>query len=278
MIRWCHTLRCVSSVGRGGPKTWNAALTITHLQRCFKRGAYFGFESRALVEWTAALNYTEAATDFHRALKEGRVAMAVRKRTWKTKIWRVRRRHGSLPMSLSKAIGTSGQIQRRKTPTRSTPRSMSKSDSASTLRRSKSPTVGEAADLDFVSRQQEGLGFTLPPHLPAAHRTSTLLSFLGAIRLSELNIPLVCDFTPPGGARAGRSPAMVKKTLVRLGSAVCPCPGAQPRVQNVVRNLKARRRKGRDCQVDWPHRSQAESRHRYPDTGWRFELLTRFTD
>ena len=63
------TLRVVSGPWR--TKDPNAALTITHLQRRSKRGAYFGFESLGTVEWTAALNYTEAATDFHRALNRG---------------------------------------------------------------------------------------------------------------------------------------------------------------------------------------------------------------
>ena len=63
------TLRVVSGPWR--TKDPNAALTITHLQRRSKRGADFGFESLGTVEWTAALNYTEAATDLHRALNRG---------------------------------------------------------------------------------------------------------------------------------------------------------------------------------------------------------------
>jgi hypothetical protein len=62
-------LRVVSGPWR--TKDPNAALTITHLQRRSKRGADFGFESLRTVEWTAALNYTEAATDLHHALNRG---------------------------------------------------------------------------------------------------------------------------------------------------------------------------------------------------------------
>jgi hypothetical protein len=62
-------LRVVSGPWRA--KDPNAALTITALQRRSKRGAAFGFESLGTVEWTAALNYTEAVTDLHRALNRG---------------------------------------------------------------------------------------------------------------------------------------------------------------------------------------------------------------
>jgi hypothetical protein len=49
----------------------NSALTITHLERRSKRGTDFGFANLGTAEWTAALNYTEAATDLHRALNRG---------------------------------------------------------------------------------------------------------------------------------------------------------------------------------------------------------------
>jgi hypothetical protein len=49
----------------------NAALTITHLERRSKRGADFGFEGLGTAEWIAALNYSEAAVDLHRALNRG---------------------------------------------------------------------------------------------------------------------------------------------------------------------------------------------------------------
>jgi hypothetical protein len=63
------TLRVVSGPWR--TKDPNTALTIAALQRRSKRGAGFGFESLGTAEWTAALNYTEAATDLHRALNRG---------------------------------------------------------------------------------------------------------------------------------------------------------------------------------------------------------------
>ena len=63
------TLRVVSGPWR--TKDPNTALTITALQRRSKRGAGFGFESLDTVEWTAALNYTDAVTDLHRVLNRG---------------------------------------------------------------------------------------------------------------------------------------------------------------------------------------------------------------
>jgi len=62
-------LRVVSEPWRTGDP--NTALTITALQRRSKRSAGFGFESLHPVEWTAALNYTEAAIDLHRVLNRG---------------------------------------------------------------------------------------------------------------------------------------------------------------------------------------------------------------
>jgi hypothetical protein len=62
-------LRVVSEPWR--TKDPNSALTITNLDRLSKRGTAFGFANLGTAEWTAALNYTEAAIDLHRALNRG---------------------------------------------------------------------------------------------------------------------------------------------------------------------------------------------------------------
>jgi DNA-binding transcriptional MerR regulator len=66
------TLRVVSAVwDTGNP---NTALTITGLQRRFKRDSDLvvnNFESLVGAEWSAVLDYTEAAIDMHRALNRG---------------------------------------------------------------------------------------------------------------------------------------------------------------------------------------------------------------
>ena len=111
----------------------------------------------------------------------------------------------------------------------------------------KSPTVAGRRSLSRDS-QQEGLERTTLDTY-RQHIGLHIVPFLGAIRLSELTMPLVRDFIDRL-RRAGRSPAMVKKTLVRLGSVLADAQERGLVAQNVVRNLKARRRKGRDRQVD----------------------------
>jgi integrase len=91
----------------------------------------------------------------------------------------------------------------------------------------KSPNVGEAADLYLETCQQEGLERTTLDTY-RQHIGLHIVPFLGAIRLSELTMPLVREFIDRL-RRAGRSPAMVKKIIVRLGSmlADAQCPGAR---------------------------------------------------
>jgi hypothetical protein len=68
-----HAVLCVvSEPWRTGDP--NTALTISGLQRRFKRGSDLvvnNFESLGAVEWSAVLDYTEAAIDMHRALNRG---------------------------------------------------------------------------------------------------------------------------------------------------------------------------------------------------------------
>ena len=116
----------------------------------------------------------------------------------------------------------------------------------------KSPTVNEAADLYLETCQQEGLERTTLDTY-RQHIGLHIMPFLGAIRLSELTMPLVRDFIDRL-RRADRSPAMVKKILVRLGSVLADAQERGLLAQNVVRNLKAKRRQG--------HSGQAEARAR----------------
>jgi hypothetical protein len=68
-----HAVLCVvSEPWRTGDP--NTALTVTGLQRRFKRGSDLvvnSFNSLRAVEWSAALDYTEAVIDMHRALNKG---------------------------------------------------------------------------------------------------------------------------------------------------------------------------------------------------------------
>jgi integrase len=112
----------------------------------------------------------------------------------------------------------------------------------------KSPTVSDAAALYFETCQQDGLERTTLDTY-REHIELHIVPFLGSTPLSELTLPMVRDFIDQL-RRAGRSPAMVKKVLVRLGSMLADAQERGLVAQNVVRNLKARRRKGRDRQVE----------------------------
>jgi integrase len=113
---------------------------------------------------------------------------------------------------------------------------------------SKSPTVAEAAELYLQTCLQEELERTTLDTY-RQHVTLHILPFLGSIRLAELTTPLIRDFIDRL-RRAGRSAAMVKKSLVRLGSIIADAQERGLVAQNVVRNLKAKRRHGRDRQAE----------------------------
>jgi integrase len=113
---------------------------------------------------------------------------------------------------------------------------------------SKSPTITEAAELYLQTCLQEELERTTLDTY-RQHIALHILPFLGPVRLAELTAPLVRDFIDRL-RQAERSAAMVKKVLVRLGSILADAQERGLVAQNVVRNLKARRRYGKDRQVE----------------------------
>jgi integrase len=114
--------------------------------------------------------------------------------------------------------------------------------------RSKSPTVAEAAELYLLSCRQEELERTTLDTY-RQHIDLHILPLLGSVRLAELTTPFVRDFIDRL-RRADRSAAMVKKVLVRLGSILADAQERGLVAQNVVRNLKAKRRHGRGRQAE----------------------------
>src|SRR6516165_2222928 len=112
---------------------------------------------------------------------------------------------------------------------------------------SKSPTVAEAAELYLQTCQQDNLERTTLDTY--RQHIVHIVALLGVVRLAELTTPLIRNFVD-SLRRGGRSPVMVSKVLVRLGSILADAQERGLLAQNVVRNLKAKRRHGRDRQLD----------------------------
>jgi integrase len=101
-----------------------------------------------------------------------------------------------------------------------------------------SPTVAEAAELWLQScthRQIERTTMETYRQQVALH----LLPFIGSTRLAQLTTPMVRSFVDELH-QAERSPAMIKKVLVRLSSILTDAQERGLVAQNVVRNLRRR--------------------------------------
>jgi integrase len=83
----------------------------------------------------------------------------------------------------------------------------------------------------------------------AQHLTDHIIPLLGAVKLSQLTVPVVRDFMDRLRA-GGRSPAMVKRVVGDLGAILADAQGRGLVAQNVVRSLSRRRER------------QAERRHK----------------
>jgi integrase len=73
--------------------------------------------------------------------------------------------------------------------------------------------------------------------------------FLGSIRLATLTVPMVRDFKDKLH-KAGRSQAMIRKIIVRLGSVLADAQERGLVSQNIVRGLRARRQRGAEKQAE----------------------------
>ena len=90
---------------------------------------------------------------------------------------------------------------------------------------SKSPTVAEAAELYLQTCRQEELERTTLDTYKQ-HVTLHIIPLLGTVRLSELTTPLIRNFIDRL-RQSGRSPAITKKILVRLGSILAGSTGTR---------------------------------------------------
>ena len=109
---------------------------------------------------------------------------------------------------------------------------------------SKSVTVAKAAELWLESCEAAGLERTYDRRLPAACRRCTSRRCSGALRLSQLTVPLVRGFEDRL-RRDGRSPAMVRKARRSLGGILADAQERGLVAQNVVYSLRKNRRSRR---------------------------------
>jgi integrase len=111
---------------------------------------------------------------------------------------------------------------------------------------SQSVMVIEAGRLWLASCEAAGLErSTLDSY--RQHVDLHIAPLLGAVRLSQLSVPMVRAFED--ALRKDRSPAMVRKAITSLGAILADAQERGLVAQNVVRGLRVRRR-GKDARVD----------------------------
>jgi len=111
-----------------------------------------------------------------------------------------------------------------------------------------------------------------------------IVPLLGAVKLSQLTVPLVRDFEDQ--LRKDRSPAMVRKVLGSLGALLADAQERGLVAHNVARWLRARRIRGKDARaekrrkgklkvgVDIPAPNEVRAIIAHLDERWRALLLT----
>ena len=96
---------------------------------------------------------------------------------------------------------------------------------------------GEAADLERTTLEQY-----------RQHLELHIVPLIGSVKLTQLTAPMVRRFEDQ--LRADRSPAMVRKVMGSLGAIFADAQERGLVAQNVVRGLRARRRRGKDRRAD----------------------------
>ncbi|TBB05144.1 site-specific integrase [Rhizobium ruizarguesonis] len=145
-------------------------------------------------------------------------------------------------------------------------------------------TVKAAGDLWIKSAESAGLERSTVDQYKQ-HLKFHINPFLGATKLSSLNIPTVREFEDRL-REEGRSPAMLKKVLVSLGSLLADAQERGKVARNVVRDMRGVRRKGKERQqerrqkgklkvgVDIPTREEIKAIVGAMEGRWRPLLLT----
>ena len=112
---------------------------------------------------------------------------------------------------------------------------------------SESVTVAEAGTLWLQSGDLAGLERTTLDSY-RQHLEFHIVPLLGAVKLSQLTVPMVRHFEDK--LRAKRSPAMVRKVLGSLSAILADAQERGLVSQNVVRGLRARRLRGKERRAD----------------------------
>ncbi len=118
---------------------------------------------------------------------------------------------------------------------------------------SSSITVGEAGDRWLAACENAGLERTTVDAY-RSHLSLHIKPFLGARKLSQLSVPMVTDFErrlrDGTGTEKPRSPAMVKRVRADLGALLADAQEEGLVARNVVREVRASRRGGKERQAE----------------------------
>jgi integrase len=145
-------------------------------------------------------------------------------------------------------------------------------------------SVKAAGDLWIKSAESAGLERSTVSQY-RQHLDLHIAPFIGSAKLSALNLPTVRAFEDKL-REEGRSPAMVKKILVSLGSLLADAQERGKVARNVVRDMRGVRRKGKERQhekrqkgklkvgVDIPAREEVKAIVGALEGRWRPILLT----
>jgi integrase len=112
---------------------------------------------------------------------------------------------------------------------------------------SRSPTIAEAGTRWLDSGDAAGLERTTLVQY-RQHLELHITPELGAVKLAQLTAPMVRQFEDR--LRIDRSPIMVRKILGSLGAILADAQERGLVAQNVVRSLRARRRRGKERHAD----------------------------
>jgi len=118
---------------------------------------------------------------------------------------------------------------------------------------SKSPTVADAGELWIASGEQAGLEITTLDQY-RQHLKLHLTPTIGAVKLSQLTVPVVRALEDQ--LRVDRSAVLVRKIIGSLGAILADAQERGLVTQNVVRNLRSRRRRGKERQAEKRHKGK----------------------
>jgi integrase len=185
-------------------------------------------------------------------LEEGSTLMAVRKRTWTT-------RKGERREAWAVAYTDQSGARRLKTFERMREAVAFEATAAVEVRAglhvpdSVSVTVEAAGKLWLETGKVAGLEATTLNQY-RQHLNLHLVPFIGGLKLTALSVPVVRAFEDQLRAE-GRSPAMVRKVLVSLGSLLADAQERGLVARNVVRDLRGGR-KGKERRQDARHKGR----------------------